>query len=117
MFIPSESFGVNLVRMTPDGDLHAGWHIDLCRAVDMTKLHVVLDRMVKAGHLSPRQRDAFSAQAGGLLAIMLAENARSFIGSPSQSTAETVRLYGVASRTDGQSVPSANSAPEPQRSR
>lgn len=99
MFIPNESFGVNLVHMTPDGDLHAQRHMDLCRAIDMTSLNVVLGEMVETGFLSQQQMDAFCAQAGGLLATMLAENHRSFIGSPSQSTAESIRLYGVAART------------------
>lgn len=106
MFIPCETFGVNLVRRTPDGDLHASRHMDLCRAIDMTKLNIVLDEMVEGGFLSQRQMDAFCAQAGGLLATMLAENHRSFIGSPVQSTAESVRLYGVEARTsDEQQTP------------
>jgi hypothetical protein len=95
MFIPNESFGVNLVRNTPDGELHAQRHFDLCRAVDMTSLAVVLEQMVKTAHISQRQADAFHAQAGGLLATMLSENARSFIGSPSQSTASKIRRYGI----------------------
>jgi len=97
-FIPSESFGVNLVRNTPHGELHAEWHMKLCRAVDMLGLAVVFNEMVEAGHISRRQADAFEAQAGGLLATMLSECARSFIGSPSQSTIETIRLYGVEAK-------------------
>lgn len=97
-FIPSEDFGVNLVRNTPDGELHAGLHMDLCRAIDTIKLAVVLGKMVHAGGLSPRQRDAFAAQAGGLLATMLAENARAFIGSPHQSTMSSTRLYEAHAR-------------------
>lgn len=95
MFIPNESFGVNLVRNTPHGEQHAKWHMRLCRAVDMTSLAVVLNEMVTANHISRRQADAFEAQAGGLLATMLAECARSFIGSPAQSTSETIRQFGV----------------------
>lgn len=94
MFIPNETFGVNLVRMTPDGDLHAKRHFDLCRAIDMTSLSVVLAEMVNSRHISQRQADAFHAQAGGLLATLLTENHRAFIGSPVQSTAETIRKYG-----------------------
>ena len=96
MFIPSETFGVNLVRNTPHGELHARRHYALCRAIDMTSLAVVLDDMVKDSHISQRQADAFAAQAGGLLATMLSENARAFIGSPAQSTAEKIRRYGIA---------------------
>lgn len=86
-FIPPESFGVNLVGNTPDGELYAHRNYRLCRAIDMTSLSVVLDDMVKTGHLSRRLSDAFKAQAGGLLATMCSENNRSFIGSKNQSTA------------------------------
>lgn len=75
-FIPNETFGVNLVRNTPDGELHAERHMKLCCSIDMTSLSVVLNAMVKDGHVSRRQADAFSAQAGGLLATMLTENHR-----------------------------------------
>lgn len=95
-FIAHESFGVNLVRNTPDGETHAQRNLDLCRAVDMIKLAVVLNEMVATGHISRRQADAFEAQAGGLLASLLTENDRSFIGSKHQSTAEVVRRFGVA---------------------
>jgi hypothetical protein len=95
MFIPSEIFGVNLVRNRPDGELHAERNFQLCRAIDMTSLSVVLDDMVKTGHLSPRLADAFKAQAGGLLAVMCSENNRSFIGSNDQSTIDTPRQFGV----------------------
>jgi len=95
-FIAHESFGVNLVRNTLEGELHAKRNFDLCRAVDMTSLSVVLEDMVKTRHISNRQAEAFHAMAGGLLATMLSENDRSFIGSKAQSTAETVRKFGVA---------------------
>lgn len=101
-FIPAEDFGVNLVRNTPDGELHAQRHMDLCRAIDMTKLSIVLDEMVKTGFLSHYQREAFHSQAGGLLATMLAENHRSFIGSLKQSTGNKVRTYGINSRDPGE---------------
>ena len=90
-FLPAEDFGVNLVRMTPDGDLHAQRNYKLCRAVDMIGLRIVLDDMVKTKHLSPQLAEAFAQQAQGLLATMLAENHRSFIGSPQQSTAQEIR--------------------------
>lgn len=99
MFIPHENFGVNLVRNTPDGELHATRNLNLCRAVDLINLAVVLNEMVRSGHISHHQANAFQAQAGGLLASMLTENDRSFIGSPVQSTAETIRRFGI----DGQS--------------
>jgi hypothetical protein len=104
-FLPNEDFGVNLVRMTPDGDLHAQRHMDLCRAIDMTGLSIVLSEMVRTGFLSPLQMEAFHAQAGGLLATMLAENHRSFAGSSAQSTISKVRTYGVASHTAGERQP------------
>jgi hypothetical protein len=50
--------------------------------------------MVRTGHLSPRLADAFKAQAGGLLATMLSENNRSFLGSGAQSTIERQRRFG-----------------------
>ena len=93
--IANETFGVNLVRMTPDGDLHAQRHMELCQSVDMLGLGIVLEQMVSTGHLSPRLAEAFKAQADGLLAIMLAENHRSFIGSEKQSTGSKVYQFGV----------------------
>jgi hypothetical protein len=95
MYIPNESFGVNLIRNTPDGELHAERHMALCRAIDMMKLSIVLGDMVRSGQISQLQANAFDAQAGGLLATLLSENARSFIGSKHQSTAEVVRRYGL----------------------
>lgn len=94
-FIPNECFGVNLVRGTPDGDKHAQRHMDLCNSIDMISIGVLLNEMVRDCHISQRQADAFQAQAGGLLATLLTENHRAFIGSPSQSTAQTVRRYGA----------------------
>lgn len=94
-YIAPETFGVNLVRNTPDGELHSQWHCDLCRGVNMCKLMATLNAMVASGHISSLQREAFAAQAGGLLATMLSECARSFVGSPAQSTYEEVRHYGV----------------------
>ena len=98
MFIPAEDFGVNLVRMTPDGDLHAERNMDLCRAMDMTKLSIVLGAMADTGHISRRQAETFRIQASALLATMLTENHRSFIGSPQQSTSEKIRRYGVEAK-------------------
>lgn len=98
-YIAHESFGVNLVRNTPEGELHAQRNMDLCRAVDLTKLAVVLNEMVATRHISRRQADAFEAQAGGLLATLLTENDRSFIGSKHQSTAEVVRRFGIEGDT------------------
>jgi hypothetical protein len=95
VFIPSEDFGVNLVHNTPDGELHAKRNFELCRAIDTTKLGIVLADMVKTGHISKRQAENFDTLASSLLATILAENHRSFIGSPVQSTASTVRRYGV----------------------
>ena len=94
-FLPSEDFGVNLVRMTPDGDLHAQRHMKLCQSIDMLGLGIVLSDMVRTGFISQLQADAFESQAGGLLATMLAENARSFIGAKVQSTGTQRRNYGV----------------------
>lgn len=95
-FIPPERFGVCLVRNRPDGELHAERNMSLCCALDMTKLSIVIGDMVRTGHLSPRLAEAFHAQASGLLAIMLSENNRSFIGSKDQSTIETPRQFGCA---------------------
>jgi hypothetical protein len=94
-YIAHESFGVNLVRNTPEGETHAKRNFDLCRAVDLTSLAVVLNEMVATRAISRRQADAFEAQAGGLLASLLTENDRSFIGSKHQSTAEVVRRFGI----------------------
>lgn len=98
-FLPHESFGVNLVRNTPDGEMHARRNFKLCNSIDMIGLGIVLEDMVRTGHISQRQADAFEASARGLLATMLTENDRSFIGSPSQSTAEQIRRFGVEAKS------------------
>lgn len=101
MYIAAEDFGVNLVRMTHDGDfkspgdLHARRNYELCRAIDITSLHIILDTMVASKHISQRQADIFLSQAQGLLAIILSENHRSFLGSKEQAKGIEVRRYGV----------------------
>lgn len=97
-FVHHEDFGVNLVRNTPDGQLHATLHMDLCRSLDMTGLGIVLEKMVKAKRISPQQARVFKDTAQGLLNILLSENARSFVGSKEQSTSSAVRCYGVNAR-------------------
>lgn len=97
-FVPHEDFGVNLVRNTPDGSLHAERHMDLCRAIDMLGLGIVLEKMVKTGHVSQQQARVFHDTAQGLLNILLSENARSFAGSKEQSTSSAVRYFGVNAR-------------------
>lgn len=104
-YIAPEHFGVNLTRNTPDGELCAKRHFDLCNAIDMTGLSVVLIEMVASNQISPHQADAFHAQAGGLLATLLSENARSFIGSPAQSTISEVRRFGITESASGDQSP------------
>ena len=58
------------------GGLHRRHNYDLCRAVDITKLGVVLDEMVSKRGLSPELASVYLAQADSLLAALRSENNR-----------------------------------------
>jgi hypothetical protein len=59
-------------------DHYKRFNFDLCRALDMTKLGIVLDQMVETGAIDKRMAELFHLQAGSLLALMLSENNRTF---------------------------------------
>jgi hypothetical protein len=59
----------------PLDDAHRTRNFDLCRAVDLTSLGVVLDNLVKAG-MPKGQAELFKAQADALLQLMRTENNR-----------------------------------------
>ncbi len=61
---------------TPEDDLHKKRHFDICRAVNMTNLSVVLGEMVESGHLDKRMASHFKDQVGVTLALILTENNR-----------------------------------------
>lgn len=60
------------------GDQHRRFNYDLCTAVDLIKLGVALEKMVKAGRLDPRVADIYKKIAEGLLAALRSENDRAF---------------------------------------
>ena len=68
-------------------DQYREFRFDLCRAIDMTKVSIVLGKMVEAGVLDKRMAELFHGQASTLLALMVSENNRSFL----QSTREEAR--------------------------
>ena len=50
---------------------------DLCTALDLTKMGIVLDKMVAVG-MNPQLRELYEAQTGSLLALLRSENNRLF---------------------------------------
>ena len=51
-------------------------NFDLCRAVDMTKVSIVLSRMAEQGWLDKREAELLHTQASSLLALMRTANNR-----------------------------------------
>lgn len=58
-----------------DGGRYRKINYDLCTAVDLTKLSIVLDKMVEAG-MHPNQAVLYKTQASALLQLMRSENNR-----------------------------------------
>ncbi|MHB9879144.1 hypothetical protein ACSMXM_05720 [Pacificimonas sp. ICDLI1SI03] len=61
----------------PD-DTYRKNNFDICRALNMTNMSVVLGRMVATGWLDKRVAELFHMQASSLLALILSENNREF---------------------------------------
>lgn len=57
-------------------DWHRKNNYDLCTAIDLTKLGIVLERMVTSRQMSERLALIFHAQAESLLAALRSENNR-----------------------------------------
>jgi hypothetical protein len=60
-----------------DVDEHRKRHMDLCCAIDMTRLHVALNEAVKAG-MRRELADLYADQASILLALIISEHNRLF---------------------------------------
>lgn len=60
---------------TQTGSQYRKINYDLCTALDLTKLSIVLDKMVEAG-MHPNQAVLYKAQADALLQLMRSENNR-----------------------------------------
>lgn len=58
------------------GETFKRFNYDLCRAIDMTSLGIVLEKMALAGWIDPREAEIFHTQAGSLLALMRTANNR-----------------------------------------
>ena len=79
--IESAHFGYDGTGLKPEADqLIRKWNYELCTAINMIKLGIVLDEMVTAGHLDRTLALAYRANASALLAILRSENFRSFSG-------------------------------------
>jgi hypothetical protein len=72
----------------PASDEHRRRNFDLCRAVNLTSLGVVLADMVDAG-MPPQQQACFYAAADALLQLMRTENNRLKAAALSTSTKES----------------------------
>lgn len=62
----------------PLHDAHRSNNFELCRAIDMTKLTIVLQRMVDEGWLNKRDAELFDMQAGVLRAQLCTANNHAF---------------------------------------
>ena len=60
----------------PVDDQHRRYNFDICRAIDMTKLGIVLDKMVEDGWMDSGMAKIYETQASALLAAIRAENNR-----------------------------------------
>lgn len=61
---------------------HRRFNYQICTALDMTKLGIVLESMVAAGRMHPTVAKTFKVQASALLAAIRTENSRAFGGEP-----------------------------------
>lgn len=59
----------------PADDTHRKINFELCRALDMTKMGIVLDAMVEAG-VNKQLAEIYRANASTLLALLRTENNR-----------------------------------------
>jgi hypothetical protein len=60
---------------SPVGLQYRKINFDLCTALDLTKLSIVLDKLVEAG-MHPNQAKLYKTQADALLQLMCSENNR-----------------------------------------
>ena len=54
------------------------YNYDLCTAIDLTKLGIVLEKMVKSGHVTSKSAELYMDSAGSLLKLLRIENERAF---------------------------------------
>ena len=59
-------------------DAYRKYNYDLCKAINLTKLGVILDKMVKSGKMNEDLAVIYKAQADALLAALRSENNRAF---------------------------------------
>jgi len=79
MLLETATFGgPPLIMGTPDGDAHRKYNYKLCGAIDIQKLSVIFEEMIKNGYLHPKLAKIYKAQAESLLAALLSENNRAF---------------------------------------
>lgn len=79
----------------PD-DTYRRFNFDLCRALDMTKMSIVLGRMAEQGWLDVREVELFHMQAAALLAQLTTANNRAFAAQGTEAgTAATAQTDAV----------------------
>lgn len=59
-------------------DLYRQYNYDLCTAVDLTKLSIILEKMVSSGHMNKQMAVLYKEQGAVLLNLLRSENNRAF---------------------------------------
>jgi hypothetical protein len=103
------SFGYIYPALTPEvtclgraaDDAHRQFNFDLCRALDMTKMGIVLGKMSEIGWLDAREAELLHLQASSLLALMRTANNRAYASAIEARRAET-----QSGSTEGESAAS-----------
>lgn len=75
---PARFHDTTCMRREPD-DTYSGLHFDLCQALNMTRMSIVLQKAVDAEMLNKRMAELYHMQAGSLLAVMASDLDRGFV--------------------------------------
>lgn len=75
---PARFHDTTCMRREPD-DTYSGLHYDVCQALNMTRMSIVLQKAVDAGMLNKQMAELYHMQAGSLLAIIASDLDRGFV--------------------------------------
>jgi hypothetical protein len=71
-------FHTTTTMMREPDDTYSRLHYDLCQALNMTQMGIVLQKAVDVGMLNKRMAELYHMQAGSLLAVMASDLDRGF---------------------------------------
>lgn len=75
-YIPSTRFNDRVPGLEEGDTQHRQHNYELCQAIDLTKLGIILEKMVNDGKLHPQMATIYKIQGNALLAALLSENNR-----------------------------------------